>query len=224
MTQVAVESVMRGLLEIWTEFATTIDTVPIIDKLRRGKFRFEDYQRLLINHRQQVIEGSRWIARAASSITSEYAEQRSTFLKHAVTEHRDYSMIEDNYVSVGGHRDDILKAEKNIGTEALHAFMYQRATESNPFDLLGAMFIIEGLGQRKASEWGRAIQKQLALEDNQVSFLLYHGANDEDHMQQFNETLASGILDIKNMGTRVVKTAKVVARLYRLQLEEIGNI
>ena len=223
MSKAAVQSVMRGLIEVWADFATTLDTVPVIDKLRRGKFRLEDYQKLLINHRQQVIEGSRWIARAASSISSEYAEQRSQFLKHAITEHRDYTMLEDNYVSVGGKREDILKAEKNIGTEALHAFMYQRATEPNPFDLLGAMFIIEGLGQKKAGEWGKAIQKQLVLEDKQVSFLLYHSANDEDHMKQFEDTLASGILEIKNMDKRMVKTAKVVARLYRLQLEEIGN-
>jgi 3-oxoacyl-[acyl-carrier-protein] synthase-3 len=59
-------------------------------------------------------------------------------------------MLESNYISVGGKLDDIVQAEKNIGTEALHAFMYQRATDPNPFDLLGAMFIIEGLGQKKA--------------------------------------------------------------------------
>ncbi len=223
MSNTEVRNVMRGLVEVWTDFSSSLSTVPIIEKLQRGKFRLEDYQRLLINHRQQVIEGSRWIARAASSITGEYAEQRSLFLKHAVTEHRDYTMLEDNYVSIGGKRDAILIAEKNIGTEALHAFMYQRATEPNPFDLLGAMFIIEGLGQKKAGEWGKAIQKQLQLEDSQVSFLLYHSANDEDHMQQFEDTLASGILEIKNMDRRIVKTAKIVARLYRLQLEEIGN-
>jgi 3-oxoacyl-[acyl-carrier-protein] synthase-3 len=214
---------MRGLIEVWVNFSTSLDTVPIIDKLRRGKFRIEDYQRLLVNHRQQVIEGSRWIARAASSITSEYAEQRSIFLKHAVTEHRDYKMLEANYMSVGGKLEEITDAEKNIGTEALHAFMYQRATESNPFDLLGAMFIIEGLGQKKAGEWGQSIKKQLNLEDKQVSFLLYHSQNDDDHMKQFEETLGSGILNIEGMDKKMVKTARIVARLYRLQLEEIGN-
>ena len=43
-------------------------------------------------------------------------------------------------------------------------------------------------------------------------------------MQQFAETLESGILDIPDMGKHIVKTAKIVARLYRLQLEELGNI
>ncbi|MFZ4762238.1 MAG: iron-containing redox enzyme family protein [Alphaproteobacteria bacterium] len=223
MSNVNVQTTLLGLIKVWSDFSTSLDTVPILAKLKRGKFRLDDYQELLRNHRQQVIEGSRWIARAASSITSEFAEQRSVFLKHAVTEHRDYKMLEANYLSVGGKIDDILNGEKNIGTEAFHAFMYQRATEANPFDLLGAMFIIEGLGQKKSGEWGQMIKQQLALEDKQVSFLLYHSQHDDDHMQQFEDTLASGILEINGMGKKIIKTAKIVARLYRLQLEELSN-
>lgn len=224
MPNVKIQAVMRSLIKVWADFATELDNVPLINKLLRGKFRLEDYQELLINQRQQVIEGSRWIARAASSVSSEYADQRSLFLKHAVTEHRDYKMIEANYVATGGKFEDITQAEKNIGTEALHAFMYQRATEPNPFDLLGAMFIIEGLGQKKAGAWGEAIKKQLSLQNEQVSFLLYHSTNDEDHMRQLETILASGILDIERMDRKIVKTAKVVARLYQLQLEEMGNV
>ena len=41
--------------------------------------------------------------------------------------------------------------------------------------------------------------------------------------EQFAETLESGILDIPGMGKDIVRTAKIVARLYRLQLEELGN-
>ncbi|MEZ0223721.1 MAG: iron-containing redox enzyme family protein [Alphaproteobacteria bacterium] len=217
------EQVMRSLVKVWGDFSSALNTVPVIDKLNRGKFRVEDYQELLRNQRQQVVEGACWIARAASSITQEYFEHRSSFMKHAVTEHKDFRMLEQNYVSVGGKLEDITGAEKNIGSEALHAFMFHRATQPNPFDLLGAMFIIEGLGQRKALEWGKAIRDQLKLEDSQVSFLLYHGGNDEQHMKEFETALSSGILDIPGMDKKIVKTAKTVARLYRLQLEELGN-
>lgn len=217
------EEVMRGLVKVWADFSTALDTVPLIDKLNRGKFRVEDYKLLLCNHRQQVVEGARWIARAASSVTEEYFDIRSRFMRHAVTEHRDFRMLEKNYVSLGGAEEEITTAEKNIGTEALHAFMFQRASQPNPFGLLGGMFIIEGLGQQKATQWGGQIRDQLKLEDDQVSFLLYHGANDDDHMKEFEETLESGILDMPGMGKDIVRTAKIVARLYRLQLEELGN-
>lgn len=222
MTQTS-EDVMRGLVKVWADFSTALDTVPLIDKLNRGKFRVEDYKILLCNHRQQVVEGARWIARAASSVTEEYFDIRSRFMRHAVTEHRDFRMLEKNYVSLGGAEEEITTAEKNIGTEALHAFMFQRASQPNPFDLLGGMFIIEGLGQQKATVWGSQIRDQLKLEDDQVSFLLYHGANDDDHMKEFEETLESGILELPDMGKNIIRTAKIVARLYRLQLEELGN-
>lgn len=224
MTETSSEAVMRGLIKAWTDFETSIETVPIIDKLRRGKFRLEDYKLLLVNQRQQVVEGARWIARAASSIDSNFLEQRSIFLKHAVAEHRDYKMLEDHYVSVGGTLEDIQGAEKNIGTEALHSFMYQRATQTNPFELLGAMFIIEGLGQKKAGVWGRKIKEQLGLKDDQVSFFIYHAENDGDHMQKFGKVLNSGILKLPNMGKQIIKTARIVGRLYKLQMEELGNI
>ncbi len=219
----ASEAVMRGLMIAWADFDSSLDTVPVIDKIRRGKFRVEDYKSLLINHRQQVVEGARWIARAASSIDGDWLEQRSLFLKHAVTEHQDFRMLENHYVSVGGKLEDIRTAKKNVGTEALHAFMYHSASQTNPFDLLGAMFMIEGLGQRKAGVWGKKIKDQLELDDKQVSFFLYHAENDDGHMEKFQETLDCGILKLPGMGERIVKTARVVARLYRLQLEEIGN-
>jgi 3-oxoacyl-[acyl-carrier-protein] synthase-3 len=223
MSEMSKAEVLRALVRVWSDFSTALDTVPLIAKLQRGAFRAEDYRLLLLGQRQQVIEGSRWIARAASGVDEKFLDLRSMYLRHAVAEHRDYQMLENDYVSAGGKAEDIRTAEKNIGTEALHGYMFHKSSQPNPFSLLGAMFIIEGLGQHKASEWGRAIRDQLKLEDKQVSFLLYHAANDEGHMEQFDEALGSGILDIPGMGRDIVKTAKVVARLYRLQLEEAGN-
>lgn len=218
------QEVIRRLVQVWSDFSTRLDKVPIIEKLNRGKFRLEDYKLLLMNHRQQVVEGGQWIARAASSIDANQFEMRSRFMQHCVTEHRDFRMLEDNYVSIGGKLEDIQNGEKNIGTEALNGFMYHRASQPNPFNLLGSMFIIEGLGQNKAGEWGRAIRDQLGLKDDQVSFLLYHAEHDDDHMAEFEEALKSGILSIADMGRDIVKTAKITGRLYQLQLEEIGNV
>ncbi|HEY8190697.1 MAG TPA: iron-containing redox enzyme family protein [Micavibrio sp.] len=217
------EEIMRGLIKVWGDFEAALDNTPLIDKINRGKMRMEDYKVLLVNHRQQVVEGTRWIARASSGIDGDYLEHRSMFLKHAIVEHRDYQMLENDYISVGGSLDDIRNAPKNIGSEALHGYMFHQASQPNPFHLLGAMFIIEGLGQRKAGIWGEAIRKQLDLDEKQVSFLLYHSKHDGDHMEEFQEVLASGILATPGLGERIIKTAKVTARLYQLQIEEMGN-
>src|SRR5215475_3277972 len=216
-------SLMRRLAQVWVDFETRLDRAPIVDKLNRGKLRIEDYRSLLLNLRQQVMEGSRWIARAASNITVEYFPLRSMFIGHAGEESRDYQMIERDFLAVGGGLEEIQRAEKNIGSEALSAWMFHRASQKNPVDLRGAMFIIEGLGARMARRWGLKIREQLGLDERQVSFLLYHGANDDNHFAKLEAALGSGVLT-EELARRIVKTAKVTARLYALQLEELGNV
>jgi 3-oxoacyl-[acyl-carrier-protein] synthase-3 len=173
----------RNLLNVWIDFESRLNQIPIIDRMNRGRLRVEDYRLLLLNLRQQVVEGARWISRAASNITSDAFSLRSVFIGHAKEEHRDFQMLERDFVSVGGSLDEIQTAEKNLGSEALSAWMFHRASQENPFDLLGAMFIIEGLGQKMAHKWGTQIRGQLNLSAGQVSFLLYHGANDENHLE-----------------------------------------
>jgi len=170
-----------------------------------------------------VVEGARWIARAASQMDAERFPLRSLFIQHAREEHRDFEMLERNYVGVGGSLDDIRRAPKNVGSEALSAWMFHRASRDNPLDLLGAMFIIEGLGAQLAARWGALIRDQLGLADEQVSFLLYHGGNDDRHLDKLEQALGAGILD-DALVDQIVKTAKVTARLYLLQLEELGNV
>lgn len=218
-----IASLLRQLVMVWSEFESRLNKLPIVEKMNRDKLRLEDYQLLLLNHRQQVIEGGRWIALAASSITQNYAELRSRFIRHAHTEHRDFRMLESNYAATGGQLADIQSYPKNIGTEALSAWMFHRASQPNPFDLLGAMFIIEGLGKHIAVHWAQNIKNQLGLQDEHVSFYTYHGEHDDGHLEELEEALDSGILDIPGMAQSIVKTAKVTGRLYLLQLEELGN-
>jgi 3-oxoacyl-[acyl-carrier-protein] synthase-3 len=139
-----------------------------------------------------------------------------------VDEHRDYEMLERHYVAVGGRREEILAAPQNVGSQALSAWMMHRATQENPFDLLGAMFIIEGLGKQLARRWGKLIQEQLSLTDEDVLFFLYHGDQDGTHLERLESALRSPLLT-DALAARIVGTAKVTARLYALQLEELGN-
>ena len=62
----------------------------------------------------------------------------------------------------------------NIGSAALSAFMFHRAGQPDPVDLLGAMFVIEGLGVRNAAGWADRLGRGLGLADDQLSFLRYH--------------------------------------------------
>ncbi len=216
------ESLVRQLAAVWTDFETRLNRVPVIAKMHQGRLSLADYRELLFNLRQQVIDGSRWISRAASNITREHFAIRSAFIGHSSDEHRDFEMLERDYVSVGGELQVIQSGEKNIGSTALSEYILSRASRENPFDLIGAMFIIEGLGRRVARRWADRIREQLQLDERQVSFLTYHSASDDIHFARLDAAVQSGLLT-ESLVKEIVKTAKVVARLYVLQLEELGN-
>jgi len=216
-----VSDVLRRLAVAFAEFEAQLDGTPLIRKLTRGRFTLEDYRAFLANLRQQVKDGALWMSRAASHIDEDHLELRSRLMRHAVTEHRDFRLLEADYVATGGALADIQGAEKNIGSEALSAWMFHEASRPNPFGLLGAMWIIEGLGRIKAGEWGRLVRDRLGLPEEAVRFLLYHGENDTTHMAEFEEMLALVLPDAA-VAERIVKTARVTGRLYALQIEEIG--
>jgi 3-oxoacyl-[acyl-carrier-protein] synthase-3 len=216
----SVSDVLRKLTIVFTEFEGRLEQTPLIRKLMRGRFELADYQAFLLQLRQQVKEGALWMSRAASNVDDAHLELRSQLMRHAVTEHRDFRLLEADYVATGGALAAIQSGEKNVGSEALSAWMYYEASQKNPFGLLGAMWIIEGLGSIKAREWGKAVQDTLKLPDNAVHFLLYHGENDVAHMEEFKEMLAM-VLPDEAVARRIVRSAEVTARLYALQIEEI---
>ncbi len=42
--------------------------------------------------------------------------------------------------------------------------MFHRASQPDPLDLLGAMFVIEGLGGMKAGQWAESLRTQLRID------------------------------------------------------------
>lgn len=213
---------LQELALVWASFENQLSRVPIVRRIESRTATVEDYRNLLYNLRQQVKEGARWITRAASNVTSEYADLRAEFIEHAEEEQLDFRMLDDDFVAVGGDRATIEAGAKNPGSEALSAFMFNQASRENPFDLLGAMYIIEGLGANKAARWVELLQEQLELQPDQVRFLSYHGGADEEHTEKMFEILRSDLIT-HEIAESIVHTARVVARLYALQLEEVDN-
>jgi 3-oxoacyl-[acyl-carrier-protein] synthase-3 len=214
------QATLRRLTREWFEFERRLSVVPIVRRLDLGTFTREDYQRLLLNLRPQVIEGSRWISRCASSFDREHADIRSVVLGHAHAEHRDYEMLEADFVATGGALEAIRSQPRNPGSEALHAFLMFRASEPNPVGLLGAMWIIEGLGEKMASSWAGRIEELTGFDAGSTRFLRYHGGNDSSHMDKLYGLL-DRVCTSERAAADIVMTAAVVGRLYAMQLEEI---
>jgi hypothetical protein len=216
------ESLFDRLADVWVELEERLDRVPLLARLAEGTVTLDDYRRLLFNLRQQVVDGSPWISRAAASFDIDHFELRSAAIRHAEEEHRDYLMIERDYVAIGGSLDELRAGRKNLGSEALSGYMFHYAARPNPVGLLGAMFIIEGLGARRAAGWAARFQEVLGLADNQVHFMRYHQDADAEHTGNLEAILTSGAID-ERAADEIVRCAQVVARLYALQLEELDR-
>ncbi|WP_353813713.1 iron-containing redox enzyme family protein [Agromyces sp. SYSU T00266] len=210
------------LADVWVELEERLDRVPILRALAEGTVTIDDYRRLLYNLRQQVVDGSPWISRAASNFDIDHFTLRAAAIKHAEEEHRDYLMLERDYVAIGGSLDELRAGRKNLGSEALSGYMFTYADRPNPVGLLGAMFIIEGLGAKRAAGWAARFQEVLGLADNQVHFMQYHQEADGAHTGDLQAILDSGIID-DAAADEIVRCAEVVARLYALQLEELDR-
>jgi 3-oxoacyl-[acyl-carrier-protein] synthase-3 len=213
---------LRELLRAWFEFERRLARVPILQRLDAGTFTRDDYLHLLLHLRQQVVEGSRWIARAASSFDRDHGDVRSLVIGHARAEHRDYEILERDFVASGGDAQEIRAKRRNLGSEALHGYMMYRASEPNPVGLLGAMWIVEGLGEKMAREWAMHIQRLTGLGADSTRFMSYHAANDSDHMKKLYLML-DRVCNSPAAATEILCVATVVGRLYAMQLEEIDN-
>jgi 3-oxoacyl-[acyl-carrier-protein] synthase-3 len=219
----AVTRVFGELAEVWAELQRTLARVPVVRRIEDGSATLEDYRRLLLNLRQQVVDGGRWISLAAANFSVELFWLRSAAISHAADEHRDYQLLERDFAAAGGDPALMATTSANVGSCALSAFVFHRAAQPDPVDLLGAMFVIEGLGVRNAAGWADRLTESLGLRDDQLSFLRYHAEGDSEHFGLLTAALRSGLFDDAAM-TRIVKTARVTARLYALQLEELDHV
>jgi 3-oxoacyl-[acyl-carrier-protein] synthase-3 len=211
------------LAQVWAELQRALAAVPVVRRIEDGTATVEDYRRLLRNLRQQVVDGGRWIALAASNFSAELFWLRSAAIQHAADEHRDFQLLDADYVAAGGELAEITAATANVGSAALSAYVFRRAGLPDPVDLLGAMFVIEGLGARKAAGWADRLEQSIGLGRDQLSFLRYHSTGDDEHFAILSAALRSGLLDDQAVDA-VVRTARVVARLYALQLAELDNV
>ncbi|OLB80175.1 MAG: hypothetical protein AUI14_07600 [Actinobacteria bacterium 13_2_20CM_2_71_6] len=210
------------LARVWGDFEQRVRQTPLVARIDAGTATVADYRALLLHLRQQVVEGGRWISRAASNFSVELFALRSAAIHHAAEEHRDYQLLEQDFCALGGDLDEIRGGHKNLGSEALSAYMFHQASQPDPVDLLGAMFVIEGLGAALVAGWARSLREQLGLREDQVRFLAYHGEADDEHFGELTALLRSDLID-RSRAERIVRTAEVVARLYAWQLAEVTS-
>ncbi|MDR3065283.1 MAG: iron-containing redox enzyme family protein [Comamonas sp.] len=214
---------LTELASIWQDYRSNVWRTPLLKRMRTRRLEITDYLRWMSHWIPQVREGSLWMREGAASLTGDYATLASLIDLHAGEEQNDFKILHSDYLKAGGTETDIHRLRRNPGGEALNAYLHSLAATPNPIGLLGAIYIIEGTGQRIVPSLLPLLRQSLPLPPDAFRFLEYHGANDENHLERWLLAVQMA-LDLDSEGTAqqaILQTARSTAAMYLMQFQHV---
>ena len=215
--------VLGELATIWHDYRSRVWRTPVIRKLRERRFTTADYLHWMQQWVPQVREGSKWMREGATSVQAPYQALSALIETHAGEEQGDFMILFNDYRKAGGTVEDIDLLRRNPGGEALNSYLHALAATPNPLGLLGAIYVIEGTGQRIIPALLPLMKASLDLPAEAFRFLEYHGANDEHHLLRWLravEIVLEHDLDGRGIES-IIATARRTAELYLMQFEHV---
>lgn len=217
------QSLLTTLAGTWHDYRSQVWRSPVIHKLVSQQFALDDYRNWTAQWVPQVREGSKWMREAVASLTGVYAELAALIETHAGEEQNDFKILYDDYCAAGG-TEPLDNLRRNPGGEALNSYLHSLAATANPIGLLGAIYIIEGTGQRLVPALLPLLRKQVDLPASAFRFLEYHGENDEHHLARWLAAVELVLAIEPKAANAIIATAKRTAQLYLMQFEHIVEI
>ena len=219
----ALAPLLTELASIWHDYRSQVWRTPLVRRIRSGQMQASDYVHWMRQWVPQVREGSKWMREGAASLTGDYAALASLMGVHAGEEQNDFKILHQDYLNASGTVTDIDALRRNPGGEALSSYLHSLAATPNPIGLLGAIYIIEGTGQRIVPSLLPLLRQSLALGPECFRFLEYHGANDEHHLERWL-TAVQMVMALDETGDApraIAATARNTAALYLMQFHHI---
>lgn len=219
----ALAPLLTELASIWQDYRSRVWRTPLLLRMRTRQLTTPDYVRWMGHWIPQVCEGSLWMREGAASLTGDYAQLAALIDLHADDEQHDFKVLHSDYLKAGGTATDISQLRRNPGGEALNAYLHSLAATPNPIGLLGAIYIIEGTGQRIVPSLLPLLRQALPLPPDAFRFLEYHGANDEHHLERWLMAVQMALaLDATGTAQQaILQTARHTAQLYLMQFQHV---
>lgn len=222
-------ALLTELAGIWHDYRSRAWRTPLIRQIRERRLALPDYLNWMEQWIPQVREGSRWMREGAASLTGPYQALAALIDVHAGEEQDDFNILFSDYRKAGGTVERIDDLRRNPGGEALNAYLHGLAATRNPIGLLGAIYIIEGTGQRIVPALLPLIKAGLKLPPDAFRFLEYHGHNDENHLNRWLAAVemvmavegGEGAEGRGRAARQIIDTARHTAALYLMQFQHI---
>jgi len=223
---------LTELAGIWHDYRSRAWRTPLVRQIRERRFSLPDYLNWMAQWIPQVREGSRWMREGAASLTGPYKVLAALIDVHAGEEQDDFNILFSDYRKAGGTVARIDDLRRNPGGEALNAYLHGLAATRDPIGLLGAIYIIEGTGQRIVPALLPLIKAGLKLPPDAFRFLEYHGHNDQNHLNRWLAAVEM-VMEVEagkdgdgaggrgRAARQIIDTARHTAALYLMQFQHI---
>jgi 3-oxoacyl-[acyl-carrier-protein] synthase III len=215
-------ALLQALAGVWHGYRSQAWRTPLVQSIVRRQFTAADYLRWMESWVPQVQEGSLWMREAVASMQPPFTALSDLIEHHASDEQFDFKILFEDYQRAGGRVASLDDLKRNPGGEALNSYLHACAAQPSPVGLLGAIYIIEGTGQRIIPALLPLLQAQLRLPGQPFRFLSYHGANDENHLTRWLQAVSlvqsldpSGAVD-----AQILAVARRCQMLYLMQWED----
>lgn len=216
---------LGGLATLWHGYRSRVWRSPSVQRLRQGQWQRADYLGWMQHWVPQVREGSLWMREAAASVRAPFEPLAELIRHHAGEEQNDFRVLFEDYRRAGGEVRDIDSLRRNPGGEALNSYLHALAAQPNPVGLLGAIYIIEGTGQRIIPALLPLMKASLGdVPRDAFRFLEYHGENDEHHLLRWLRAVEIVLANDSDgrHAEAILATARATAELYLLQFQHLA--
>jgi len=142
------------------------------------------------------------------------ARYREALIEYLDEEKGHERWILEDIAALGGDAGDVEAGDGNAATRIMVGYAYYAIDRISPYALLGMVHVLEGMSVALAEKAAGGIAQSIGASAGTegFSYLMSHGALDQDHVGFF-EDLVNGIDDTRAQAV-IVDTARIMYRLF----------
>lgn len=192
---------------------------PIMSAVPQGRFDLESYAYFLTQAYHHVKHTVPLMMACGARLPERLEWVREALVEYIEEEYGHQEWILNDLAALGHDVEAVRHGRPDLPIEMMVAWLYDAIERGNPMAFFGMVNVLEGTSIALATPLAMQVQKQLGLPKKAFSYLLSHGALDQEHYQFFQSLMNR--IDQPEDQQAVIHASQVVYRLYGDMLHNI---
>ncbi|EKF73845.1 long-chain-fatty-acid-CoA ligase [Alcanivorax hongdengensis A-11-3] len=192
---------------------------PIMKAVPEGRFNLESYAYFLSQAYHHVKHTVPLMMACGSRLPARLEWVREALVEYIEDEYGHQEWILNDLAALGEDAEAVRHGHPDLPIEMMVAWLYDAIERGNPMAFFGMVNVLEGTSIALATPLAMQVQDKLQLPKKAFSYLLSHGALDQEHYQFFQSLMNR--IDDEDDRQAVIHASRVVYRLYGDMLHSI---